>query len=721
MNRKLGLCLVSAVAGVFAMGSAQAMSTAQITTRINDNLRVTLAGNTRPEAIAANDRGLVSDSTPIQHAEILLRRTSAQEKELDTLIAALHNPKSPQYHKWLTAAQFGKRFGADPSDVAKITSWLSSHGLSVEAVSTGKMMIAFSGNAGAVRGAFHTEIHNLSVGGAHHIANMSDPQIPAALSRAVAGIVSLNDFRPHSDLVPRGKPALTGTCGSYGACLAVMPADFATIYNLNPEFANGITGKGQTIVVIEDTGIGNGSTQTLSGADWTTFRKTAGLSGYTSGSFTQINPAPASGANDCANPGINSNEGEATLDAEWASASAPDAAIVMASCQDGVTFGGLIALQNLLDSANPPPIVSISYGECEPVNGSASNAMFNATYQQAVAEGTTVFVSSGDESATSCDANARMARHGISTSGFATTPYNVAVGGTDFGDTPADCVSSAFPACNKKYWATKNTAVFGSAKSYIPEVPWNDSCAGTVFATYASGSPVAYGKNGFCNSPEGARFLTTGSGSGGPSTCATGTPARFAVTGGSCAGWAKPAWQAGVFGNPADGVRDIPDVSLFAANGLWGHFYVFCDSNGGHCSPTQPNTWNGAGGTSFASPIFAGIMALIEQKTGARQGNANTVFYALAASEYGKKGSSKCNSTLGKKTASTCVFHDVTEGDFDVNCVGANNCYDPSGRVGVVSASNTAYQPAYPATAGWDYTTGLGTVNVTNLVNAWPK
>jgi subtilase family serine protease len=704
------------------MGSAQALPASQISGRVDENLRATLVGNTRPEASAQYDRGAVADSTPISHAQILLHRSAAQEKALEQFLADVQNRKSPSYHKWLTAAQFGARYGVSDSDISKVTSWLSSHGLSVNFVSQSKMVIDFSGNAGKIRDTFHTEIHNLNVNGAQHIANMSDPQVPAALAPAITGVISLHNFLPHSNMVSRGKPALTGTCGSYGACLAVMPADFATIYNLNPVFAAGITGKGQTIVVIEDTGIGDESTQTKSGADWVTFRKVAGLSGYTKGSFTQENPAPATGTNNCADPGINGDEGEATLDAEWASQSAPNAAIVMASCRDGVTFGGLIALQNLLNGANPPAIVSISYGECETLNGMAANAAYNATYQQAVAEGTTIFVSSGDESAVSCDADRGMARHGIATSGFATTPYNVAVGGTDFGDTAADCGGGApFPACDSKYWKANNNAVFGSAKSYIPEIPWNDSCASTVFATFATGSPVTYGKKGFCNSARGLEFLTTASGSGGPSTCATGSPARFEITGGTCKGWDKPTWQAGTFGNPADGVRDIPDVSLYAANGLWAHFYLFCDSNGGGCSATQPSSWFGAGGTSFSSPIFAGILALVEQKTGSRQGNANTVFYALGASEYGTTGNAKCNSSLGKKVASTCVFYDITQGDFDVNCVGKNNCYDPSGRVGVTSTSNTAYKPAYVATAGWDYTTGLGTVNINNLVNAWPQ
>jgi subtilase family serine protease len=194
------------------------------------------------------------------------------------------------------------------------------------------------------------------------------------------------------------------------------------------------------------------------------------------------------------------------------------------------------------------------------------------------------------------------------------------------------------------------------------------------------------------------------------------------VVSGSCHGYVKPSWQTGVVGIPADGVRDIPDVSLFAANGLWGHYYVFCYSHtagGGASCAGAPSTWAGAGGTSFSAPILAGVQALVNQKTGARQGNPNPVYYKLAAMEYGAAGSATCNSSNGNTAGSTCTFYDVTQGDMDVNCTGTHNCYRPSGTNGVLSTSNTSYQKAYGTTTGWDFSTGIGTVNVTNLVNNW--
>ena len=700
--------LVSALVfiGISSTASqAIAQAARQLVTQVvNERQTVELTGNIRPEANAANDRGRVDDSLVLEHVQLLLKRPAEREAALETLINQLHDPKSANFHQWLTAEQFNAQFGPSDADRNLVSDWLSKHGLTVNNAQSTSMVIDFSGTAGQIRDTFNAGIHQLDVGGVSHIANMKNPQIPAALADVIGGVVSLNNFRPHTNYKP--KPEYTYVSGTT-AVHAVVPADLATIYNLNPVFKTGVTGRGQTIVVIEDTNV-------YSTADWAKFRSTFGLSGYTTGSFSQVHPAPAKGANNCLNPGVTGDESEAELDAEWASAAAPGAAVVLASCQNtNTTFGGLIALQNLVNSRNPPAIVSMSYGECEAFNGAAANAAYRAIYQQAVAMGTSVFVSSGDEGAASCDADQPTAYHGIGVSGFASTPYNVAVGGTDFGDTAAK--TSAI------YWSSANTPAYGSALSYIPEIPWNDSCASSLLAT-ANGFKTTYGASGFCNSTVGKSiyFLTTASGSGGPSGCATGVAPASGVVGGTCKGYAKPSWQA-LVGVPADGVRDIPDVSLFAANGVWGHYYVFCDSDANDQASCTglPDAWSGAGGTSFASPIMAAIQALVNQKTGERQGNPNPTLYSLANTEYGTSGSAKCNSTLGVAVGKTCIFYDTTQGDMDVNCTGKHDCYLDGGANGVLSTSTTAYDNAYGSGTGWDFATGIGSVNATNLVNGW--
>jgi subtilase family serine protease len=282
---------------------------------IDENQLVSLPGNTHPAATPANDRGAVSDSLPLEHLQLQLQRPPELEQKLENFMAAQQRWGSPVFHHWLTADQFGQRFGVSPPDIEKIRTWLEFHGFQVNAVLKSGMVIEFSGNARQIKEAFHTQIHNLEVKGEPHIANMSDPRIPVALAGVIKGVTSLHDFKPHTMFKKRPEFTFTcptADCGPGVTFFAVVPSDLATIYNLNPAFAAGFTGTGQTIVVIEDTLLKNTS-------DVATFRSAFGLSGY-SGTFTQ---EAATGAVGCGNPGVNGAEVEAALDAEWAGASAP--------------------------------------------------------------------------------------------------------------------------------------------------------------------------------------------------------------------------------------------------------------------------------------------------------------------------------------------------------------------------------------------------------------
>jgi subtilase family serine protease len=727
------MCRALAFAGLFASAALFAATptlhaqlldppTSRVHGPINDSQLVTLFNNTRPEATAANDAGRVSDGLPMQHMLLQLKRSPDRDAALDRLIAEQQDPASPNFHRWLTPEQFGQTYGVAAADAQRVADWLATQGFTVHGAPASGLVIDFSGTAGLVAQAFHTEIHRFDVNGVSHIANVSNPQIPAALAPVVSGVVALHDFHPKPMLVPR--PSYTYSSGG-STYHALVPGDIATIYNLTPVFKAGYTGQGQSIMLIEDTYL-------YSTKDWTTFRSSFGLStAYPYGSLSQISPQ---GSLTCSNPGFQGksyqpgfgDDGEAAIDVEWASAAAPNAAIILAACTDtNTTFGGLIALENVLNGpvGNLPSVVSISYGEAEAANGAASNAAYKAAYQQAVAEGVSIFVSAGDEGAASAD-NGNVATHGIGVSAFTSTAYNVSVGGTDFGYTP-DKVSPS------TYWSATNTATFSSALSYIQEVPWNDSCAGSLIAASLATTPsqlcnqsAVTGRRGTLNA-----LFNAVAGSGGPSGCATGNPATSGVVGGSCAGYAKPSWQQ-VYGNPTDGVRDIPDVSLFASNGFWDAYYVVCWSNpntragGGYTCSGAPSNWAGFGGTSVSSPIMAGIQVLVNQKTGSRWGNPNTVYYALAATEYGVSGTgaAACNSTTVNKKSTSCIFYDVTQGDNDVACQAGKRAVDCAGSstYGVLATSTTNGKSAYPATAGWDFATGIGTVNAYNLLMNWP-
>ena len=674
-----------------AAGSPGATSRRPLITQAVDETRLTvLRGNTHPLARPNFDRGAAPATLPMERMMLVLKRSPEQESALQEWLESQQNRNSANYHKWLTPEQFGKQFGPSDSDLKTVTAWLQSHGFRVETPSKGGSVIEFSGSASQVQQTFHTVIHKYEVNGEQHWANASDPSIPSALAPAVQGVVSLHNFprRFYSTVlgkplgaIPRGNSALplfTFTSGS-NTYYGLGPSDFATIYNVLPLWNAGIDGTGQTIAIVGESNIHV--------SDVEAFRTLFGL--------------PANDPQITLNgpdPGIAGDETEALLDVSWSGAIAKNATInfvVSASTETslGVDLSALYIVDN-----NLAPVMSESYGECEAVLGNAGNAFYKAIWQQAAAEGITVLVSSGDGGSAGCDnfdfqATAEL---GLAVSGFASTPYNVAVGGTDFDQNSSDA---------SNFWsATNNATTAVSALSYIPETTWNDSCAGM-----ASGQ-CFYGSN----------FVNIVSGSGGPSSCSTQDNSGNCVS-----GYSKPSWQAGS-GVPSDGVRDLPDVSLFASNGFNNSFYIVCEADAGFfgsqetCS-LQDLTFVGLGGTSASAPAFAGIMALVNQKMAAqglsaRQGNANYALYQLAAQQ-----GASCDSSTAAVTGNSCLFYDITKGNNSVPCdAGTPNCGAAAqGDYGVLVDPNHPNTPAWTATAGYDMATGLGSVNAENLVNNW--
>src|SRR5260370_15966493 len=344
--------------------------------------------------------------------------------------------------------------------------------------------------------------------------------------------------------------------------------------------------------------------------------------------------------------------------------------------------------------------MSESYGQCELNLGTAGNQFYNNLWQQAAAQGITAFVSSGDNGSAGCDfvleqglLPPQPAKYGLQVNGISSTPYNVSVGGTDFNDY----------FTSTTYWnATNTSTTLASAKGYIPETTWNDSCTNALLED--PHFPLSTNAETNCNNPNISQFAVALGGSGGKSNCTAPT----GTTVSSCSGgYSKPLWQV-ASGVPNDGRRDLPDVSLFASNGFENSFYMMCEAdlvNGNTCSTSN---FVGVGGTSASSPAFAGLLALVNQKTGSRQGNANDVFYSLEA----KQSSLNCNSSTWPAT--TCVFNDVTSGTIATPCIsGIPNCTTAN------AADQMCIVSCYQAAAGYDLATGLGSVNANNLVNNW--
>jgi Pro-kumamolisin, activation domain/Bacterial Ig-like domain (group 3) len=656
------------------------------------------------------DRGAVPDVQPLRRMLLLLRRNPAQDEMLQQLLDEQSDKSSPNYHSWLTPEEFGKEFGPSDPQIRSIVEWLTSQGFSGISVSAGRTVIEFSGTAGQVRGAFHTEIHRYLVNGEEHLANATDPQIPAALAPVVGGIVSLNDFRkkpmyrlvgrssgsragvtgtsPNPDATFKCVDFLTGIFGAFSGqsteCYPLGPYDFATIYNLLPLWnaASPINGTGQTIAIVARTNI---NVQDISDFQ--------SLFGLLPGAPQIILNGPAPGI-------VKSDETEADLDVEWSGAVAQGAKIDLVVSQSTETTDGVDLSALYIVDHNLASVLSESYGQCEFNMGTAGNLFYQNLWQQAAAQGITVFVSSGDNGSAGCDFELdqglqppQPAQYGLAVNGIASTPYNVSVGGTDFND--------YFNAST--YWnATSNATTLESAKGYIPETVWNASCTNA----FLEDPPFKLSTNPEtnCNNAGIPPLVVAEGGSGGMSSCTAPTGTTIATCAG---GYAKPTWQAAP-GVPNDGARDLPDVSLFASSGFFDSFYILCEADITNDTPCSSSTFAGVGGTSVASPAFAGLLALVNQKTGQRQGNANYVLYGLAANQ----SAANCNSSTGP--ASTCVFNDVTSGTNAMPCVGGDpNCTpsNPGDKIGIL--------PGYQAGTGYDLATGLGSVNAANLVNNW--
>jgi hypothetical protein len=663
---------------------------------------VTLRGNTHPLARAEYDQGAAPDSLPMERMLLVLLRSTEQETALRKLLDEQQIKSSPNFHIWLTPEQLGEQFGPVAADIQAVTDWLGSQGFEVSRVAAGRTVIEFTGTAGAVRQALHTEIHKFTVNGEEHWANANDPQIPAALAPVVAGFASLNNFpkKPltHSlgtfrrtkltgevqPLFTYGEPCNSGADTCY--YFAVGPADFATIYNVAPLWSAGTDGTGQTIAVVGETNINP--------QDVADFRVMFGL---------PVNP-PNIILNG-PDPGINGDETESDLDVQWSGAVAKGATIDFVVSESTESTSGIDLSALYIIDNNLAPIMSESYGACEAYLGTGGNLFYNTLWEQAAAQGITVLMAAGDSGSAGCDsANAgeTAAQYGLAVSGLASTPFNVAVGGTDFNVDASNALT---------YWSLTNNSSQASVKSYIPESTWNDSCA-------ASGSVDG------CTPPPSTTDLNYGmyliAGGGGPSSCINPSGTFPNLT---CSeNYFKPSWQSGA-GVPNDSARDIPDVSLFAGNGMHYSFYVVCQmdanaSNGGNSSSCDVNApyldFQGGSGTSASAQTFAGIMALVNQRYG-RQGNANYILYPMAA-----QSGASCNSSTALATNSNCIFYDVTMGNNSVICQGGTpNCSNTnaaSGQYGIMVSAGSA---AYPTTTGYDLATGLGSVNVANLVNNW--
>jgi Pro-kumamolisin, activation domain len=712
---------------------------------------VTLARSVHPKVQPQYDRGPLDPSRQLSSMSLVISPSPSQQQALDLLLAQQQDPKSPNYHKWLTPQQYADRFGLSQNDLNKITTWLKSQGFQIVSVAGGRNFIAFSGSVYQAERAFATEIHSFKVDGEEHFANSTPINIPSALSGVVTGVMGLHNFLPRPATRKRGAAAATNPRGNYydaGFLFPnfLAPDDIATIYDIAPLYgaSPAIDGTGQKLAIIGQTDVYQ--------ADINDFRSAFGLSTI---SCTTNSSDVITACSDPhfqyvliqgPDPGAVSTCGdlsEADLDIEWSGAVARNAQIVYVNspvtfssdCSEISSGGGVNAA--LVAAINPPsgpplaPVVSLSYGYCE-----IGAADLETYLKQGNAEGVTILNSSGDVGAAACDYNPpnnnqpfSPAVYGLAVSYPASSPEVTAVGGTAI-----SLADDSYPNPSP-YWSTTLGTNGGTAQSYIPELGWNDDVELSQFCQADSsrqfcqqgGNPAVGGWVPLTSTATAAQVqndIWLSIGGGGASNCwyRNGNACLGAGAGPGGGGFAQPQYQQGLsVPNAPASVRYVPDVSLLASPDFPG--YIFCTAqsefvNGGNSDSTCASGITGAlnngtyvsvvGGTSVSTPVFAGIVTLLNQyvvenrlQTTPGLANINHNLYKIAAQS-------------GNQS-----FHQVKNGNNLVYCQKGTPSGQPSG-IQCPANGVFGYQASdVDAPTGYNLVTGLGSVDANALFADW--
>ena len=544
---------------MFARVTTNAHPEVRVTAKIDNAKRTVLHGHVSSAVRTAIDMGRQDPRTPSPGMIMVLNSSEEQKNEIRKVIDEQQDKRTANYHQWLTPEEFGEHFGVDDDDLAKVKSWLTSQGFSVDEVSKSKRVIRFSGNIGQVEKAFHTEMHLMTYRGQLHVANTREISIPEALNKVIAGVTLHNFYRQSSFerdsriKLSKKRVKVGPHYTSSSSVHYVAPQDFATIYNTAPLLAAGINGTGQSIAVV-------GRSDILM-SDVAEYRQLFNL--------PDNDPVFVhAGQDNGTQPG---DDGESDLDVEISGGMAPNAKVYFVIGTPTFLVDGITNSVQYIVENNLADIMSVSYGSCEAVEGAGGNDYNNQAFEQAAAQGITVFIASGDNGPVGCDnQNDSVEVLGYAAGAESSTPYSVAVGGTELaGECPTfgvGCSQSNY----LKYWGTSNNSTYlSSALAYVPEVPWNEgkgsisnsdastslsglwSSSGGISAYYLRPSWQQGANSAILSSSTDPAYATYLSGSGGSIT----------VQGGN--------WVAGVtVTNPGSGYTGTTTTVTFSGTGV---------------------------------------------------------------------------------------------------------------------------------------------------------
>ena len=523
------------------------------------------------------------------------------------------------------------------ADLEATQRWLTSRGFTLNGISRSRDRITFSGTAAQVATAFGATLHHYQINGERHLAPSSELTLPADLAAVTTAVLHLSDFRPHPLAHPAPRPAYTtaATNAHY-----LDPGDLGIMYDLPVSTNANIVGDGQSIALVGQSYVDLSTSSVVrSFLTRTDYPNSIGLLSVL---------VPGTGV-EAISPG---DAAESEIDLEYSAGLLKGGNALLVHVGSNPTYNVFDAITFAVDQ-NVAPVISISYGECETLMSASEIEQSNVLFQQAGIQGQTIVAAAGDEGSTACApytayGNLSISQQqGLAIDFPADSPNVTAIGGTEM--TP-----DIFAAGSSPYWfADTIVDVPNSLKSYVPEIVWNEGSL---------------------------------------------THSIFAGGGGASSVLPRPSWQVDFPGIPSGSTRLIPDLAFQASAANPG--FVLCtddvsffgDDTSSVCDFDQSPTYPTAGGTSFAAPAFAAMVAILNQSTQSLgQGNVNPILYNLAANS----------------ATAASAFHDITAGS-NACIAGAPNC-------------SAAGESGFTATPGYDQATGLGSLDLLQLLAMWPS
>ncbi len=376
----------------------------------DSNPRVLLQSQTVPLVQQAQ---LLQMTDPNQQLNLSIGLQLHNADQLDALLTSIYNPQSPQYHQYLTSAQFDQLFAPTADDVQQVVTFLQGQGLTVNSVASNNMLIDARGTVAQVQQAFGTQINNYKVGSHTFYANVTPPSLPASISTLVTSIGGLDDSVQYTPLyqlagnqqqVDHQQDNLHRTLQSSASTSGFAPQDLLGAYDAASLHNSNILGDQQTVALFELDGFQQ--------SDVTQY-----LQNYNLGT-PNISTVEVDGFNGAAGGGAI----EVELDMEVVAAMAPHASQIVYEGPN--TTQGLNDTYNKIITDNKAQIVSISWGLCEASSGPGELQTLDNMFKQGTAQGMTFFAASGDSGAYDCgDSN-------LAVDSPASDPYVTGVGGT---------------------------------------------------------------------------------------------------------------------------------------------------------------------------------------------------------------------------------------------------------------------------------------------------